>query len=142
MASGIPACTISSSVPIDTFFKVTVTCTITGDSEEWTLTEVAPAVFRNAANPLPTSDTVGGVPDDGTLLVQPASVCTAAYVDDDDPGDTSNDTATFIGNSTPSDTDFMDSTFTDDTVTTACIGDNVYIQVKDLDENEDGGDGA
>ncbi len=76
--------------------SVLVTDSGTGDSETLTLTETGPntGVFRNTVG-LSSSSGVGSS-DDGTLNTAVGNTIAVEYTDNDDPSDTSSDTATVV----------------------------------------------
>jgi PKD repeat protein len=119
----------------------TITVTVTdelGDSETLILTETGPntGVFRAG---LPSSGSSGSS-GDGTLNTAEGNTITAEYTDDDDPSDTSSDTATMLAGppGTDSTTSFTDSGGWDKAEYVIGAGD-IYVTVRDEDENLDPG---
>ncbi len=114
--------------------SVSVVNLSTGDSETLTLTETGhnTGIFRNVTA-LPSSESATGAPGNGTLEARSGHTIRATYTDDDDPADTSFDTAKTLlyGASL--------TTFTNAEgmeVNAYVIGaDPIYVTVIDADEN-------
>ncbi len=115
---------------------ITVTLsTSNGDRETLTLVETGDdtGVFEGAIGS--TLATTGVALYDGILQVTSGNILTVSYTDATDSGDTSSDTANFIGE-TSSNTCFTDSTGSDRSSYRAG-GEGIYVTVYDADQNTD-----